>query len=265
MTTCKNCSATFEGKYCPDCGQKGKTSRITFKQILKDLRDHFIHFDQGFLFTMRDLTLRPGDTIREYLEGKRVKHIKPLRYLFWSSAISFVFTQYINLEEKIFQGLEQEGHAVTDQKRQVAHKIMQWFESHHSIVMLFTIPTVSVCSWLFFRKKGFNYAEFFTANTYLMAQISLFSIGVMLIQILVPVLNVAAIGIIGTIQWTLWALYFGWSYSHLVQQPRKVSAWLKGIVVIFAGYSLLIILMSVIFATLKTVFHFELEQLFPAN
>ncbi len=36
MTVCKNCALEFEGKYCPECGQKASTKRFTTRILLKD-------------------------------------------------------------------------------------------------------------------------------------------------------------------------------------------------------------------------------------
>ena len=51
MISCKNCSTEFEGKFCSNCGEKAKAARISFPQILNDIRSYIIHFDQGFMLS----------------------------------------------------------------------------------------------------------------------------------------------------------------------------------------------------------------------
>ena len=81
MTTCKNCVFEFEEKFCPQCGQKAKTKRITTKTVWEEVRRSMIHYDSGFFFTMLQLLRRPGHAIREYLEGKRTMHFKPVKFM----------------------------------------------------------------------------------------------------------------------------------------------------------------------------------------
>ena len=76
--TCINCHKTFEGKFCNHCGQKGDSERLTFHSVWHDLQHGLLHFDKGIFFTIKELFSRPGHSIREYIEGKRVKHFKPI-------------------------------------------------------------------------------------------------------------------------------------------------------------------------------------------
>ena len=107
-TICKNCEAEYQGRFCPNCGQKAKTKRITFRQVMSDLRDQFWHFDKGFLFTIIALVKQPGHTIRDYLAGKRVNYVKPMKYLFWMAAVSIILSTWSDLEGRILKSLAQQ-------------------------------------------------------------------------------------------------------------------------------------------------------------
>jgi hypothetical protein len=67
MIACKNCSTEFEGKHCPQCGQRAKVKRITTQAVFEGIRDWLIQLDSGFLFTFLQLACRPGPAIREFL------------------------------------------------------------------------------------------------------------------------------------------------------------------------------------------------------
>lgn len=43
-----------------------------------DIQHGLFHFDQGIFYTAKQLFIRPGHSIREFIEGKRVEHFKPL-------------------------------------------------------------------------------------------------------------------------------------------------------------------------------------------
>ena len=258
---CKNCSTEFEGKFCPSCGQKAKTNRITIAQVFRDLRDQLIHFEKGFLYTIRELALRPGDMLREYLAGKRVRHIKPIRFLFWASAINILFSAYADLEGRIMASLAAAGNTeLNEESRAVGHTIMEWVNSYPGVVALLTVPTIALFGWIFTRKKGYNYAENFTVSTYLMGQLSLFAIFITSIYILAPNLSITVMTVAGLFQWLVWSLYYGWTYSVLLGQKGKFAGWLKGIAILVAGYTLLILIISIVSAT---AVYFMKDNLLP--
>ncbi|MCK6693727.1 MAG: DUF3667 domain-containing protein, partial [Thermoanaerobaculia bacterium] len=88
-----------------ECGQKAKTKRITTKTVWEEVRKSVIHYDQGFSYTVLQLLRRPGHAIREYLEGKRVNHIKPVKFLLWSTAINFLVFHLLGLDAEMINSI----------------------------------------------------------------------------------------------------------------------------------------------------------------
>lgn len=259
MITCKNCNHAYEGKFCPECGQKAKTGRITMRQVLKDIRSHFINFDQGFLYTIKELATHPGHSIREYLEGKRVRHIKPLKFMFWATAISFLLSHYIGFQERLLQKI-QENQVDKPQSQQFGRKITDLIMGYPSLLILSILPGIALCSWLFFRKKRYNYAEHFTINAFLLGEITLLSVIINILYLLWKDISLDQVAIIGTMQWLFWATYFGWAYGQLFNQEKKWVAWIKGIAVLFLGYVVLIILISIAAGIVLSLFKPQVEQ-----
>jgi hypothetical protein len=260
-TICKNCSHEFEGKYCPSCGQKGKTGRITIRQVFKDIRNHFIHFEQGFLYTIKELLIRPGHTIREYIEGKRVRHIKPVRFMFWATAISFLVLHYLGFEEKLLQQIQARQGNPTNlpQQQHFAQKLSEMIMGHPSILMLSLLPGIGLCSWLLFRKRGYNYAEHFTIGAFLMGELSLFSVLTNLIFMYGAKFEITQMAVIGSLQWLVWAAYFAWAYRQISPEGKKVVTWIKGIGVLFLGYFVMIVVTMLGIATALTLFKPQIE------
>lgn len=82
MTTiCKNCNNQFEGNFCNNCGQAANTHKLNMHFIWHDLKHGLFHFDNGIFYTIAQLLTKPGYTIREIIDGKRVKHFKPLSFI----------------------------------------------------------------------------------------------------------------------------------------------------------------------------------------
>ncbi|UTW61520.1 DUF3667 domain-containing protein [bacterium SCSIO 12741] len=105
--TCQNCGYTFEGNYCNQCGQKADSGRVNLQFLLNELSNSVFQLNHGLLFTIKELTLRPGHTIQEYLAGKRKVHIRPLAFLFVTAAL-YVLLASVTGKQTYLEGLSQE-------------------------------------------------------------------------------------------------------------------------------------------------------------
>lgn len=93
-STCLNCGAVFTGKYCPECGQKAETGRISVKKSVRSLLAVITSLDGKFFRTMGNLFWRPGHLVRDYITGKRVRYVHPVSLLSTLVAI-YLFVIYI--------------------------------------------------------------------------------------------------------------------------------------------------------------------------
>ncbi len=89
---CLNCGYPFNGqeKFCPDCGQKNKTAKITFKSFLAEIFNGFISWDAKFWKTIIPLIIAPGKVSKDYVEGKRMRYANPFRFYLTVSIIFFL-------------------------------------------------------------------------------------------------------------------------------------------------------------------------------
>lgn len=93
---CKNCRNTFQGNYCPHCGQNRHTPRFTIRNAFQNILSGFFNIDHGFSRNLIELLYRPGYMIRDYLKGKRVHYYKPFQTLFVLSALYIMGVQLID-------------------------------------------------------------------------------------------------------------------------------------------------------------------------
>ena len=92
---CLNCSEILHSKFCPNCGQSIKTHRFSLKLFFKEVFINGVfQIDKGFFYTFKELFIRPGHSIRAYVDGSRVNHFNYFTFIY-----SF-FTKYINLKKK---------------------------------------------------------------------------------------------------------------------------------------------------------------------
>lgn len=90
--TCVTCSASFQGRYCHQCGEKvlieGEESlNVFFAEIL----NAFTFLDGKFIRSFRLTLVDPGTYTSEYSRGIRVPYMKPVSFFFVANFIFFLF------------------------------------------------------------------------------------------------------------------------------------------------------------------------------
>ena len=161
--TCKNCDQNYSGHFCNNCGQPADTHKLNLHFILHDIQHAFFHFDKGVLFTAKELFTRPGNSIREFIEGKRVKHFKPI------SLVIILATLYGVLRH-LFHFSVLDKKAVSEIQGVEYESLNEWISHHYYWIILLSIPMFSLASYLVFRKQGYNFIEHFVLNAYMASQ-----------------------------------------------------------------------------------------------
>ncbi|MDN3594683.1 DUF3667 domain-containing protein [Zunongwangia endophytica] len=179
MTTCKNCDLYFEGRYCSLCGQKSSIERIHSFSIFNDLQLGLFNIDSGFFFTIKELFIRPGYAIRDYVAGKRVRYFMPVSMLVVLSTIYSFLYHYldINLFYQASSKLAQDEKYL---------KLASILDGNYVYYTLATLPIFSFSSWLIFNKQSYNFPEHFVLNTYAACQRIIFHIAFLSILYSVP-------------------------------------------------------------------------------
>ncbi len=87
--TCLNCRQVVEKRYCPNCGQENTDSRKTFHHLFVHFFEDLTHYENAFWKTIRNLLFRPGSLTKEYLSGKRMSYLAPVRLYIFISFVTF--------------------------------------------------------------------------------------------------------------------------------------------------------------------------------
>lgn len=168
---CKNCDIIFTGNFCENCGQK-KYKRIDKKYIWDEIQYTFLHTNKGFLYSVKSLLKNPGKTAKEFIEGNRVNHYKPILLTFVLSGISaFISFKIIGLNEIM-------GDFYANQKlnSEFMNDYLSFISSYNSFIMLLSIPFFAFFTKIAFYKWGHNYYEHIVMNSYILSFYTLFSI-----------------------------------------------------------------------------------------
>jgi hypothetical protein len=98
---CENCHANVQGMYCSECGQSIESTLRYFWSVILHLLDDIFSFDSRASRTLFPLLFRPAFLTNEYIAGRRVHYVPPLRLYLFISIIFFITLKFFAVEENI--------------------------------------------------------------------------------------------------------------------------------------------------------------------
>ena len=175
---CKNCSNEIVLNFCPNCGQK-KAKRIDRTYIKDEIQYTVLHMNKGFLYSIKKILRAPGKTAREFVEGNRVNHYKPILLVFVVAGISaFLTNTLIHPAEIMAKYYETKGIKSPIPMEVIGAFILKY----QAIIMLLSVPFMAFFTWIAFKKWGYNYYENVVITAY-----SLVCLQVLSILIVIPI------------------------------------------------------------------------------
>ncbi len=112
---CPPCGSVRAGKFCANCGEKRLADEdFTLKKYALQALDGLTHFEGKFFKSFKLLMFAPGKLTIEYLEGRRVRLMKPVQlYVVVAIAFYFIFKQwdifYQNLEYTLLERYDRQN------------------------------------------------------------------------------------------------------------------------------------------------------------
>ncbi len=179
--TCKNCGANVveTANFCPNCGAKYISKRLSVKAIVVDFIMRLANFDGPVWLTVRDLTLRPYEVTDGYITGLRKKYIPPMRYLLIAITISGVLMFFFsgNLDEYYMAAYStgaELGSGTPNNKviefQQKYQSLMQAYQKNMNLIGYAILPVMALFTfWMLRKKNQYNFAEHLVANSYVYA------------------------------------------------------------------------------------------------
>lgn len=241
---CKNCGEVISGNFCINCGQKSSVHRYSFKHFIEhDLIHGIWHVDNGIFFTIKELFTRPGHSIREFINGKRVGYFSFVTLLVLILGFSHFLGEYTQV--KI-------ADLMPESSRETMNQLQEFMKKYPKTALLITIPFYSIFSFLWFRKSKLNLTEHFVLNSYK-------TVGESLIALLFTILtvfygNIQVVTIIYSLVSILTLVYSFWFYKQFfsVYGYSKKSLIFRSLAVIFS-YMFLSMLVGMILGIMKYV------------
>jgi hypothetical protein len=216
---CKSCGFSGTGNYCNNCGQSFIVKKITLPGLLHDILHFFTHFEKGFGYTLKQLTIAPGHMQRTYLEGKRSIHQKPFSMFFICATIA-ALTRFWILSFMI-----QYYHADIISEAKFFHEYMV-------LTYIALMPVYALMTHLIFYKTKYNFAETGVMMLYTLSFIFLASALISLPKLFYPHLETTFI------EFPLFTIYI---MITLINYFKTIPWWIvavKSIVIMVAAFIL---------------------------
>ncbi len=166
---CISCGHEHNEKFCPNCGEKSNVPKITFSSTIQSSFTTITEMDKGFLYNLKNLTLKPKATVEEYLKGKRKRIFNPISFLIIAVTCYLIIESVFKIKSFISNEL------VATVKNDLSYKIGasggKIITQYFKYFWVFTVIPLSFLTKLFFRR--YNFAEHITINSFILGQVTL--------------------------------------------------------------------------------------------
>ena len=210
---CLNCNNSVKENFCPNCGQKTSTHRFSFSYIFDNgVLNGIFNVNKSFFFTIKELFIRPGHSIREYIQGKRIRHINAFSLLILLIAIEFLLDfGNVNSNEALPEMFKSSGDSLD-----------QILETYPQLTYLIVICATTFSSYLFFRRSKLNFAEHLVMNIYSWSGLIVLGLPLTLSfafiddkSLIRPLINIYAIIGFGYAFWFFYQFFSGYNYKKI--------------------------------------------------
>lgn len=199
---CATCGTHYEGNYCPRCGQSARIGRYSFKKALLLFLDVWGVGNRGMFRSIRDLILRPGYMIRDYLQGMQMAYFPPFKMLFLLCTLSFLIDSGLNIQGinryKLYMEQEKEyaeqkkAEAQNDKTlsevrrtskiaaQDILYLTEEKIKENYQFVMLFSLLVFSLPLWMLLRHSpaipDLRLSECFVSMVYITNMLLIYSL-----------------------------------------------------------------------------------------
>jgi hypothetical protein len=241
MTTCINCSAEGEGRYCAHCGQRLEVKRLTWKEAWHDFWARVYGFDGMFPRTLKDLTIRPGQASLEFIKGNRARYYGPVGYFFLMITCFLLLLSILGLNVVDYMTEMQRTVSDTETEAPLNKDIRVIVSDNLKLIAFIYIPLQAFTArFLFFRRQGLNFLEHSVLPLYVMGH----WYWINMVEALFLKFGGFTFGV--TVHWIAMMLYMGFAYTSLIAGQPKWKSFLKGLGVFVSSYMILFVVALIV-------------------
>ncbi|WP_168204253.1 DUF3667 domain-containing protein [Aliikangiella coralliicola] len=237
MTECLNCGYLASGNFCANCGQNTHTQTITMAKSIRHTFSQVFDYDSRLFVTIREMLVNPGKASLNYVLGKRIRFIHPVKYFIITMGMSLLIMQLLQAEGRVPQAqlVLPDFINIPDDKKQL---IAQWVLRYSHFIMLAFVPVCGFFLGLFFGKKR-TAGEVTAFLFYLNANLAIITTFLLITQL-------SPNKIIDTLQGLFAIVYSIWSILVFFQSSFLSGIWRAALAYIcYAAITVLVIIMAI--------------------
>lgn len=234
---CKKCGTEFCGNYCPECGNPKKLQRIDRKYITNQVAS-VLNFDRGILYTIKELLIRPGITVKNFIVEDRNRIVKPVMFILIASLIYTLLRQIFQFEDGYV--------SYSDTEMSATAHIFGWVKDNYGYSNL--IMGVFIALWVkvLFRKSGYNFYEVLILLCFVMG------VGMLIISLAGVIAVITGFEILQFagiifIAYSAWAIGQFFSKNKVMGYIKALAAYILGMITFTFGVLLTGNLIDLIF------------------
>ncbi|SHM05748.1 DUF3667 domain-containing protein [Chryseobacterium polytrichastri] len=137
-------------EFCTNCKQNLKPKRIDGHYILHEI-EHILHFERGILYTVRELLIRPGENIKNFINENRSRLVKPIIFIIVTSLIYTLINHFFHIEQSYIK--------IDGAKDSQFNAINNWVQSHYGYSNIIMGGFIAFWLKIFFKKYDYNFFE----------------------------------------------------------------------------------------------------------
>ena len=220
MNHCKTCNIEINGNYCPNCGQAIELKRIDRTYVLNEISS-VINFDKGIFYTIRELVIKPGKTIKDFIENDRNRLVKPLIFIIITSLIYTLFKEIFRFEDGYVK--------YSNTKKTTVTILMDWIQNNYGYANILMGIFIAFWTKLLFKKYKYNFYEILIVLCFVMGIGMLIYSLFGLLETLTQVKLLQIGGIIAFI-YTSWAIGSFFDKKKKTNYLKALSAYVLGMI-----------------------------------
>lgn len=240
---CRNCGETIENNFCPICGQSKRVDRITWSSIWNDFSNNFLGFNSGFMFTVKRLSIAPGNAVRGYLEGHRKNFMQPVQFYLLILTLYFLINNWLGIDFLEIQNeyVPKDTGVEDEKKKEVMNKVNELIYSNFKLLVTLSIPFIAlVLKWMY-RKSGFNFVELLVFSFYIGSIQYLISEVLSVIYLSTKSISIHyTIATIITTIYTIYAIMQFFEKKGILAAIKAFAAYLFAIILFFIFFSIIV-------------------------
>lgn len=208
---CKKCQEKINGNYCSNCGNPKELKRIDKKYIITEIGSE-LNFHKGILYTIKELLIRPGITVRKFLLVDRDRFVKPIIFIIISSLIYTALSQILHFEDDYINADNSPSSATT---------IFTWIQNNYGYGNIIMGLFIAFWTNVIFEKYGYNFYEILILLCFVMG------IGMLFLALFGIIEGLTKIKVLQFGK-MVFVIYSTWSIGQFFDK-RKWSSYLKAL------------------------------------